>query len=270
MGLKTKSIGITGGSGFIGTNLKLMMEMRRINFIEFKGNLLNDKDVSDFFTSNQISTVIHLAGSFSGSYEDLINANLMTTQKLLETGLRFGLKKIIYSSTGGVYGNTKSKTGSKETDNTDPNTLYALTKSQSEESIKYYSMNNKLIGIILRFPNVYGPGSRQGVIHNFISDIKEKKEITIFGSGKQTRQFLHVDDACKAILLALQWKTSDIFNITNPKEYTLNEITGFLKKYYAFSVIHLPQNNKLTHMKLDPGKSAKILKFSPQYTKISF
>lgn len=266
MGIKKQQIGITGSSGFIGSHLTKMLDENKISYSAFKGNLLSEADITTFFKKNKPTVIIHLAGSFFGSYEDVNKSNVLTTQKLLEIGLNYGLKKIIYTSTGGVYGEPQHKNGSKETDPLSPNTLYALSKIQAEECIRYYQNNHHLKAIILRFPNVYGPGNHQGVLFRLLQDIEKNKKITVYGNGTQIRQFLHVEDACRSIILALQYPANDIFNITNARNYSISRVISLLKKRYSFIIKFRRADNNLLQLRLDPTRSEQILKFYPLHT----
>lgn len=268
MDIKNKTIGITGGSGFIGTHLKKRLDLNKIPYTLFDGDLLKSNDVTAFFKNNKLSTVIHLAGCFSGSNEDLFNANFFTTQKILETGLKYGLNKIIYASSGAVYGTPKHTNGSSESDHLNPGTFYGLSKELAEDCIQFYHRTNGMEFVILRFPNVYGPGNQKGVIYDLLTSIKTKKEAVIRGNGSQTRQFLHVEDVCHALIKALNFNKSEIFNITPLREYSINEVVKLLKPAHTFMIKHLPPDNFIK-MKLDPTKSTNLLSFIPRYQELS-
>ena len=110
MSIKTTEnvIGVTGADGFIGKHLlKLLSKNNEYRIVAFQGDLLNEKDIENFYAEG-VTTVVHLAGGFFGSFNDLININLVTTQNILVIGKKFGLRKIIYSSSGAVYGNTRN------------------------------------------------------------------------------------------------------------------------------------------------------------------
>src|SRR5215218_3736820 len=144
-----REIGLTGGNGFIGSHLRKLLDQRQIAYHLFKGDLLNLYDVDAFLQNHAINTIVHLAGSFHGSFENLAGKNLIATQNLLEAGTRYGIQKIIYSSTGAVYGEpVKSK--SFETDPLNPNTLYGLVKGYTEDCVRYYKNNHGIDYIILR------------------------------------------------------------------------------------------------------------------------
>ncbi len=254
-------IGITGGRGFIGSNLIKLLKRKKIPYVLFEGDLLNKKDMESFFIKEKSTIVIHLAGRFFGTPKQLYRTNVVTTANLLSFGVKHGLKKIIYASTGGIYGEPLHNTGSKENDKPNPNTPYAKSKLQAEKIVQIYRSKYKLKTIILRFPNIYGQGHKQGVVHDLFQSIQNNKRMVIFGDGNQRRQFLNVNDACEAIILALKHGRSDVFNITNAREYSINEIVKYLQKRYKFTVQYSPPNNNLKQLKLNPSKSEKLLHF---------
>src|SRR5579883_2037044 len=111
------TLGITGTTGFIGSHLTKFLKKNNIKFIPFRGDLLKNADVEAFFKKNNISSVIHLVGGMTDSFSSLMSINVMTTQKLLEIGVRHGLKKIVFTSTGAVYKGDKRL--AKESDKLD-------------------------------------------------------------------------------------------------------------------------------------------------------
>lgn len=265
MAVERLKICITGHRGFVGTHLKkYLSENKKLLVIPFEGDLLNKKDIENFFKKHKdINQVIHLVGSFFGDFENLYRANLLTTFYLLETLSYTNIKKIIYASSGAVYGEPLRRE-SKEVDMLFPNTIYGLTKLYAEESIKYFSNTSNIDYIILRFPNIYGEGNNKGVVFNMLNDIKTKRKITIYGDGNQSRNFLHVSDACKAVEKSIFYKKSNVFNISNPKKVKINDIIKILQKKYDFKIEYREENNKLRNLLLNTEKAKKELKFVPK------
>ena len=262
--INKKNIGITGSDGFIGKHLvKYLKNDGSYNIKCFNGDLLKESDVKEFFRKKDFDTVIHLAGTFFGDFAALMDANFKTTENLLRIGKENGLKKIIFSSSGAVYGEP-IKGVSKESDPTKPNTYYGVTKLYAEKLIELYNYLHGLQYVILRFPNVYGEGNDKGVIYNFLDGIENKGKITVYGDGSASRNFLHVSDACNAIYRSINYKNSDIFNISNPQKISINDLVSELKKDRNFKVIHKEANNKLHDLLLDIGKAREKLKFEPK------
>lgn len=252
------TVGVTGSSGFIGSHF---ISQFQTPIIPFTGNLLDIPTVIKYFKTNHITHLVHLVGAFDLSFDNLMQKNVNTTQYLLEIGKDYGLQKIVYTSTGAVYGEPQHNR-SKETDVCSPNTLYGVSKLYAEQIITYYQRNYGIGYVILRLPNVYGEGNTKGVIFNFLKAVKLKKEIVIAGSGEQRRNFLYVLDACDAITKALSYEGSDTFNIAPEKHYSLLEICKLLTQKYDFTIQHKQADNPLKNLILDSEKSKSMLKFT--------
>lgn len=260
-------IGITGSNGFIGKSLRKTFEQENIDFSCFDGDLLDDEDVVNFFKKHKPIIIVHLAGTFNLPFSNLTNKNVLTTEKLLKIGSEYGLQKIVYASTGAVYGEPHNNL-SKESDPIMPNTLYGLSKSYAEQVIKFYSVNLGLRHVILRFPNVYGEGNTKGVIGKFRDDIRKENKITIAGDGNQSRNFLHISDAIQAILKAIRYKESNTFNIATNKKITINDVVMELRKKYSFTVNYKNTDNNLRDLLLDTNKAKKLLQFEAKEEKL--
>lgn len=266
--LKKRIIGITGCDGFIGKHLiELMEKSGKYDIRCFKGDLLKEEDVKDFFKKGDIDIVIHLAGAFFGDFTTLLNANFKTTETLVRIGVESGLKKVILSSSGAVYGEPVSRS-SKEGDPLRPNTYYGLTKLYAEKYLEFYRYTHGLQYVIMRFPNVYGNGNDKGVIYNFLRDIKEKGVVTIYGDGSASRDFLHVSDACVAILKSIGYRNSDVFNISNPVKVSISDLVKMLKQKYTFSVESKEANNNLKSLHLSVKKAESLLGFKARVNKL--
>lgn len=261
-------LGVTGANGFIGSHfLEKLKANRQYEIVVFKGDLLNKKDIGLYFKFNRdINQLVHFAGTFFGNFETLLNVNVVATHNLLKQAIKYKIKKIIYTSTGAVYGESPIK-GSVETDELKPNTPYGLSKMWAEDCIQYYANNFNLNYIILRFPNVYGPKSSKGVIYNFLKSIKESSKVVIFGNGEQKRNFLFIDDAVEAIERVLRYKgNNEIFNIADKNIYSLRDVVKILKKGgFKFEVEYqsAEETNALQVLSEDITKAKKIINWRP-------
>ncbi|MDB5251197.1 MAG: UDP-glucose 4-epimerase [Flaviaesturariibacter sp.] len=257
---QSRGIALTGSRGFIGKALAARLATAGAPCIAFPGNLLSTADLESFFEQHPVDQVVHLVGGFEGDFDRLLETNVRPTQHLLEVGRRYGLRKVIYASTGAVYGEPLGDT-SKETDPLLPNTLYGLAKKLTEETLHFYTRQYGIDAVILRFPNVYGEGNAKGVLYHFLQAIRRDGALTIAGDGSQSRNFLHVTDACIAIEKALAFEGSGIFNISNPVKVSIRDLVDQLACHYSFGVNYREQDNFLKDLLLDTTKAEQVLGF---------
>lgn len=263
---KKIKIGITGHTGYIGSHLIEYLKLRSLEPVLIDGNLTDPLEVEKNFKKRKIEIIIHLAGAFNPPFVNLIDKNVITTFNILDIGVKYGLKKIVYISSAAIYGEPLMDE-SVESDVPHPNTEYGLSKLLAENTIKYFTTLKNLKYIILRFPGVYGKGGR-GVIDCFIKDINERKLITVFGDGNQKRNFLYIDDACESIYKSIFFEESGVFNIASTKSITLHEIIDVFKERYSFEVINKDSNNGLRSISLNIMNAKNRLQFTPKYTKL--
>lgn len=260
------TIGIVGSRGFIGRHLCLELLSQKRNFDVFEGDALHTSDIEKFFRTSKVHDVVFLIGSFNVPMKNLLEKNLLTLQTLLEVGVHNGLRKIIYVSSGAVYGIPGSG-GSVETDALIPTSLYGLTKKYCEECIHFYESQFSVKGVILRFSNVYGDGNNKGVVYEFIKNIQDNRGIVIDGDGEQGRNFLHISDAVSAIYKSLDIKHNEVVNVTNDRRMTINELAKIMARYKKFDIMY-DRQKKLSgdRLYLNISKCKKILGFVPNFT----
>ena len=245
---------ITGGAGFIGSNLTdhLVRIGHKViildNFVSGKkSNLVHHKkkDVKvikiDISKSKNLDKyfkgadyVFHLAGlaeiipSIKNPNKYFDN-NVIGSLNVLEAAKKTKMKKFIYAASSSCYGTPKSFPTS-ETAKIDLKHPYAATKFMGEDLVMKYAAKFGMPNISFRFFNVYGPrlntsGQYSAVIGNFLSQIKKKKPLTIVGNGKQTRDFIHVDDLANAFIRVIKSKVvNKIYNLGSGKRTSINTI----------------------------------------------
>lgn len=225
-------IGITGGSGFIGTHVINALKTKhdivvfdrakpKIEGIKFvSGNIINDSTKEAF---EKCDAVIHLAAAVGVKITEedpvlTLDTNILGTKNVLEACRANKIKKIILASSSEVYGEPL-KTPIEESDPVIPITNYGASKVAAEEYVKAYSANFGIKYSILRFFNAYGPGqSKDFVMPEFVSKASENEPIVIHGSGSQIRAFCHVSDIANGISLAIDNGDNEIMNIGNDAE----------------------------------------------------
>lgn len=253
---------VTGGAGFIGSNLvkELLlgqgMSVRVLDDLS-TGSLSNLEEVSnkiefingsitDTQTINSacsgIDVVFHLAAKISVE-ESIINPELTNniniggTLKVLSAAKKNNVKKLIFSSSAAVYGSVDS-VPVKENNALNPESPYALQKYAGEKYCEYFSKNYGMDTVCLRYFNVYGPyqqesGGYAGVIYKFIKSALLNKPINIEGDGKQTRDFVFIKDIVAANILASKYNErtfGNTYNIGTGKETTILDLYNIVKQ----------------------------------------
>lgn len=245
---------VTGGAGFIGSNLvkRLVKDGQSVrvldNFSTGKRQNLSDVaskieiiegDIRDFNTVREtaeaVDFIIHLAALVSVplSIKDPIashEVNVTGTLNVLESARQAGVKKVVIASSSAVYGDTKKLPIAERTE-LSPMSPYAVAKLTGEYYARIYWEMYKLPTVSLRFFNIYGPnqnpdGDYAAVIPKFIGVISDGRRPTVYGDGEQTRDFVYIDDAVQAILLAA---TNDSMaglevNVGSGQPCTLNQL----------------------------------------------
>lgn len=282
-----KNILITGGAGFIGSNLSEYLFNKGYNIIVVDDlstgkitNLSNfkvkfyKKDVLDINKINfkkKIDIIIHLAAKaeilISKDKENIYaKSNLNALQSLLNFASKKKVKKFIFASSASIYGDTMNKKIS-ENFSSDPKHFYAYTKLIGEKMIMNYSKINKFDYTIFRFFNIYGKKST-AVVAKFIAQKLQNKKITIFGNGKQKRDFLHVDDLNFAILKSITAKKSnnEIYNLGSGKPESIIN----LKKIISSNKDHIFLDKRNDDIEISISNINKIKKHLNWTPKVSF
>jgi len=189
-------------------------------------------ELEDIFKKEKPEVIFHAAAHINvrNSVQDPqmdARINILGSLNLLENARKSGVKKIIYSSTGGaIYGDT-GNIPTIEVEELKPISHYGISKHTVEHYLYIYKHWYHIDYTILRYANVYGPRQdplgEAGVVSIFINNILQGRKCWINGDGKQTRDYVFVADIVAANLLALEKETgSRIFNIATGKETDVN------------------------------------------------
>lgn len=278
---------ITGGAGFIGSHLSayLLNQGNEIIVLDnlLRGNKIESEvfekitfiegDVRDFDTvlnaSKGCDFVYHLAAVLgvdivADNPVETMDTEVIGTRNVVQAALKNNVKKVVYASTSGVYGHSAIEKSVDEEIMIDPRTSYAMAKRYNEIYLKAIYEEKGLESVSLRFFNVYGGRQDQRmVIPRFFEQAKRNEPITVFGSGKQTRDFTSIEETVKAtVLLAEQSKGSEIFNVANETELTILELAEFIigitGSSSKVSLIESPQKRYDYEVERRVGSSDKL------------
>jgi UDP-glucose 4-epimerase len=248
---------VTGGAGFIGSNLVKQLISKgysvtvldnfmsgyRSNLEPFPSVHLIEGDIRDVSKVEEamkgVDAVFHLAASV-GNKRSIDNPiedaeiNVLGTLRILEAARKAGVRKIVTSSSAGIFGELKTLP-IREDHPIEPDTPYGSSKLCEEKLCLAYAKLYPIEAVCLRYFNVYGPNQRfdayGNVIPIFVFRMLRNETITIFGDGEQTRDFVHVDDVVQANIKAAESiGISGAFNIASGKRVTINRLVEIITK----------------------------------------
>ncbi len=303
-----KKIIVTGGSGFIGSNLVNFLLKRKyfvinLDKLTYSSNKLNDKirnkknyklikiDINNknrlikIFKKYKPKAIFNLAAethvdrSIDGP-KKFIYTNINGTFNLLEA-LRILQKKkiktkLIHVSTDEVYGDIKEGTRSKETYRYEPSSPYSATKASADHLVKSYIRTFKLNAVISNCCNNYGPYQfPEKLIPKIITNIFNNKELPIYAKGKNSREWVHVEDHCMALFkLYLKGKNGESYNIGTGDNLRNIDLVKKIIKICKTMKIKIGNKTKIKFVKDRPGhdfryaldnkKVFKFLKWKPK------
>jgi len=251
---------ITGGAGFIGSNfihylLKKYPDVEIINIdkLTYAGNLDSLKDIEnnpayrfvkgDICDKTTVEPLIkkcdivvnfaaesHVDRSI-GRPDDFIQTDVFGTFVLLEAARKYGVERFIQISTDEVYGSTLAESF-KETDPLMPSSPYSASKAGADRLAYSYFVTYQLPVLITRCSNNFGPYQYpEKLIPLFITNAMEDKKLPIYGDGKNVRDWIFVEDHCRAIDVVLQkGELGEVYNIGAENEKSNLEITDYILK----------------------------------------
>jgi UDP-glucose 4-epimerase len=272
---------VTGGAGYIGSALveRLLGDGHRVVSIDnlsqgdyeclgkyresprlklVVGDICDSEKLEEVLREGEdVNAVVHLAAvpgieMCQRNPKEAILTNVYGTHNVLEIARKHDIAKVVFGSSAAVYGNPV-KTPVGEDHPLNPTNLYGVTKLAAEGLLESYHASYGLDTVILRFGNVYGVGVYthwETVIPKFVRQALSGEALTIYGDGKQSRDFIHVWDAVEAVILALRDErgvvAGESFNVGVGKATSVNVIADTVSRiFYAeygkkISTVNLP------------------------------
>lgn len=303
-----RTILVTGGAGFIGSNLIdiLITKFPKINIINidnfndyydlkikqknienhlksknyylYKIDIENQLELDKVFSKHKIDIVIHLAAraGVRPSIENpisYINTNILGTVNILECIKKYNVPKIVFASSSSVYGNSNTNKFSEILKLSEPISPYAATKLSCEQIIYTYSKLYNIQAVLLRFFTVFGPRQRPDLaISKFTKLILKDEPIQMFGDGNTIRDYTYIDDIVSGIISAIKYNETqyEIFNLGGGSPVSLKEMIKCIEKNIGKKAII----EKLPMQAGDVDKTAadisKAKKYLNFYPKTSF
>ena len=256
---------VTGGAGFIGSHLvrHLLAKGEQVTALDnlstgLAENLppeaklvemdILDEELPKVVAAGAFDAIVHLAAQTmvdTSIKNPLLDTreNLLGTVQVLEAARAANVKRVIFASTAAAYGDVKEDDlPVREAQPTEPMSFYGLSKLSVE---KYLEMYENLYGmeyVVLRFANVYGErqgdGGEGGVISIFAKAVAEGRDITIYGDGEQTRDFVYAGDIAEGIWAALRTEeVNAAYNLSTQTETSLRELVSLLAEIRGREIV---------------------------------
>lgn len=257
--MKGKTLLVTGGAGFIGSNfihyvLNKYPNAKIINLdlLTYAGNLENlaeveshpgytfvQGDIADSEVVNKLVPQVDYIVNFAAeshvdrSIEDptiFIRTNIMGTQVLLDAAKKYGVKRYLQISTDEVYGSLGPKGYFTEETPLAPNSPYSASKAGADLLVRAYHETYGLPTLVTRCSNNYGPYQfPEKLIPFFIKRLLQGKKVPVYGDGLNVRDWLYVEDHCSAIeAVLLKGRVGQVYNVGGNNEKTNIEITRLI------------------------------------------
>lgn len=266
---------VTGSSGFLGSNLISRLKKSEYKVINYDLHSYPLEKLSNIKLLMEkikgIDAVYHLAGIKDSTSSELYRVNILETRNLINAIRLYAPKAhLIFTSTFAVYKIPSRGQMVDEDFPIVPRNEYGRSKLKAEKEIENISKKFGVRSTILRISNIYGPSKvlvKNSVIADFIDKIMKNEEIEIEGNGRQTRDFIFVDDVVSALVCALSTdKSFGVYNIASGEEVSIIELVSKIEKIFGkkAKVTFIIQNNQSGFWRGSIESAEKHLSWKPK------
>jgi len=285
---------VTGGAGFIGSHIvdRYIKEGHKVFIADnlstgYSKNInhkavfykidICSKNLENIFKEHKIEVINHHAAqvdlrlSFEKTDVDA-KINIEGSINLFQLAVKYKVKKVILASTGGAIYGEQEYFPADEKHTTNPISPYGIAKLTAEKYLEFYHRFFGIDYVCLRYSNVYGPRQlpkgEAGVVAVFCRKILKSEQPIINGKGKNTRDFVFVNDVADANFKALSYKKSVIINIATGKETNINKIFRLINNFYGNRIKEKHGKEIKGEQKrsvLDNRLAKKLLNWTPKY-----
>jgi dTDP-glucose 4,6-dehydratase len=296
-----KKIIITGGNGFIGSNLVNFLLGKKFFIINIDKNTyskksyllrniknkhykfykldINSKKIASILSKYKPEAIFNLAAETHvdrsiDSPKDFINSNIIGVFNILEQIRSYKKKykkkiRLIHISTDEVYGDLKKDYRSNEKSPYQPSSPYSASKASSDHLIKAYSRTYNIDAVISNCCNNFGPGQfPEKLIPTLIFNILNNNALPIYGKGINSREWIYVEDHCKGLFdIYKKGKSGENYNIGSGNDFNNLNLTKLLLKVVKDKKIKIGKKVKIKFVKDRPGHDLRYALDSKKITK---
>ena len=268
---------ITGSEGFVGRHLTTMLQ-KKYEIIKFDIKIDPFQDVRDysylfrFMKKNKPNIIIHLAANpdVGKSVENVdkdLEINTVGTINVLKAAKELKVRTVVFTSTAQVYGEPKYLPVD-ENHPLYPKSPYGISKLSAEMYCNFFYEKYKVPVVVFRFFNIYGPGQPPAIVVPALIQkfSRAKKKLKMLGTKKDSRDFVYVEDVCKAIYNALKYRpVGEVINIGSGEETTIFRLAKTILKLMNkdIELIYPPRKKtyreKITRLVADVKKAKKLI-----------